>query len=573
MLEIDFKAAAAFIEPYNAHVETLSRQLSAIIAESTATAKARAEVASGALKRVAIFYVIAAASVCILVALFAYLMGTRQERLYIAAKRKTEQVEVLLDNSGQGFLAFGADLVVGDEFSQACIEMFAGRPAGRLADELLFPGPDGEGARDLMRAVVERVMAENDMTRRAIILSLLPQEVELNDKVLAIEYRALGDGSIMLVVTDVTEARHLAREVERERQRLEMIVAAVSDGQEFFDAVEDFRRFSGWELDALLGSDAEATAKFDEVYRQVHTFKGTFSQFSFHHLPLALHRVEETLMALGERDGGPDPELIRDAMAAARFPDRLEDDLRVIRDVLGDVFVEGRGTVSLSVVEAKRLEQLATHLAGLAVPEARELIDRLAALRKVSLKSALADFDRLVQRVAERCDKEVAPLSVQGDDVLLPPDRLQPFLRALGHVFRNAVDHGIETPEERLAAGKDEVGRVFCTISNLGQAIRIEIADDGAGIDRDALRQRLAALGEDDAAMLSGEALIQQVFADGVSTRPDVSEISGRGIGLAAVRGTVESLGGEVRLASEPGRGTRFIFVIPNRDNSAEEAA
>ncbi|MGE5503069.1 MAG: ATP-binding protein [Actinomycetota bacterium] len=567
MLEIDFKTSFAFISPYNAHVDGLSRQLSAIIAESTVTAKARAETASEALRRVAYAYVIAAVLVSILVSLFVHASGRRQDVLYRAARVKTEQVETLLDNSGQGFLSFGPDMVVDDGYSRACEEMFGTTPAGRAADELLFPGPDAADRRTLLRAVTAKALGEPEPIRRAIILSLLPGEIALGGKILETEYKALDNGSIMLVATDVTEARWLARQVERERRRLEIVVAAVSDSHDFFMALDDVRRFLADEVEAVLQAHAPTEA-LDVIYREIHTFKGTFNQFGFDALPGALHALEGRLQELRDAGQPPEPAQLRDAIRGAELPAALDADLDGIREVLGDGFLESRGMVSLPLEEFRRLEDMARGLARASGDgAAAELLRRIEALRKVSLKVVLADFDPLVRRIAERCGKEMAPLVVEGDDVLVLPEVFQPLFRALAHVFRNAVDHGVEPPEQRLAAGKDEAGQIRCTVTAGEGRIRIDIADDGAGIDVEALRARAQAAG------LSPDPGVELIFADGISTRPDVSEVSGRGVGLAAVRTAVRRLGGEVTVHSRHGAGTLFSFTLPDRADASAEAA
>ncbi|MBI5165078.1 MAG: sensor histidine kinase [Magnetospirillum sp.] len=563
MLDIDFKTAVAFVEPYNRHVDALSRQLSDIIADSTRTAKVRAETASDALRRVAYSYVVAAVTVSILVALFGYASGRRQEVLYKAARQKSEQVNTLLDNSGQGFLSFGADLIVAEGHSRACTEMLGIPPAGRAADALLFSGRDDE-AGALMRLVVAKALAEPEPDRQAVLLSLLPAEITLGDKTLAVEYRPLGNGALMLVLTDVTEARSLARQVERERKRLEMIVAAVSDGHDFFGALAELRRF--------VGEDMAAPQPLATVYRQVHTFKGTFSQFSFQHLPAALHALEHRLQAMSEAPETADAAAIRRALSDADCPGALERDLAAIRDVLGEDFLAGEGTIQLSMAQFKRIEHLAARLAE-SDPAADGLCEALAALRTVPLKAALADYAPLVGRLAERCDKDIAPLVVEGDEVSVPAETYHPFLRALGHVLRNAVDHGIEAPDVRLDLGKDPTGRIVCSVHNSADAVRIDIADDGAGLDLAALRRAAAARLGDAAAGLSDERIADVVFADGLSTAAAISDLSGRGVGLAAVRSAAEALGGTASVVSRRHQGTRFIFNLPHRQRRPAEAA
>jgi signal transduction histidine kinase len=572
MLEIDFQTSIAFIAPYNTQVDGLSQQLSAIIADSTTKAKLRADKATEALRRVAYYFAAAAASVSILVAMFGYLSGKRQEFLYRAAREKDREVHILLDNSGQGFMSFGADMVVGAGVSRACEEMFGGNPAGRRACLLLFPGD--EAARSLMRTVVAKAAAEPNALRRSMLLSLLPTEVSVRGKTLAVEYRPLDTGRIMLVATDVSEARALALQVEQQRQRQEMIVAVITEGADVRSAIADFRHFIRDETAAAKGAAAVGTELIERIFREVHTFKGTFGQFSFRHLPDALHRLETTLQAQREAATPPSAAQVRAILAEADCLAHLEADLAGLRQALGADVVDGEGVITLSAAAFRQLEDLA-RTAAARDPEARPLLHHLTTLRQTPLKTALADFDRLIQRVAERCEKEVAPLEINGDDVFVEPDSHMSFLRSLGHVFRNAVDHGIESPDVRLAAGKDEAGHIRVTITaGRDGSIAIAIADDGAGLDVEALRLRTASVaGEAGQPQLSDAELLDQIFTDGISTRAEVTDLSGRGVGLAAVRAAVHDLGGSVQVSSQPGQGTLFHFNLPGRTRSASEAA
>lgn len=462
---------------------------------------------------------------------------------------KSSQVSALLDNSGQGFLSFGPDLVVEPEFSQACLTVFGGSPAGRPVDELLCQ--DSAAGRETLRACVQAAFDDDDPLRRHLYLSLLPEEIVVGDKALKTEFRML-ERAIMAVVTDVTEEKALAAQVERERGRLEMIVAAVTCGNDFFDAVADFRDFA--RDGAAPWSNGGGKAP---LYRAIHTFKGTFNQFGFHHVTQALHAVESSLQAL--------PEHARGVEAAALAFDRdwnalLDTDLETVTSSLGEDFMARRGFVAIPPDQARRFELFARGL--LSKAEAPKVLEEIAAIRTVSLKQGLAEYDKLIQQVSRRLEKAVAPLEISGGDIRVDPETMGPFLRSLGHVFRNAVDHGIEHPDTRLAAGKSEFGIITCAIGGDSDTITIEITDDGGGIDVEGLRQRAAAIiGQD----VSAWGLADLVFAEGVSSRVEATDLSGRGVGMPAVKAAILELGGSVRLDTRPGRGTSFLFRVPAR--------
>lgn len=194
-----------------------------------------------------------------------------------------------------------------------------------------------------------------------------------------------------------------------------------------------------------------------------------------------------------------------------------------------------------------------------------ELKRRALELRTTPLLRIMENLPRLAREVALRGGKAVE-VELRGTELELDRSILDRLYDPLVHVVRNAVDHGLEAPEARRAAGKPEVGRLLVEAVREKDAIRIAVRDDGAGVDVDAVRARAIALGAlhpDLAEDLPAEEVLPLVFRAGLSTAAAVSDISGRGVGMDAVRATLESLGGEVRLASHRGAGTEVSLRVP----------
>lgn len=470
-------------------------------------------------------------------------------------------IRSLMDNVDQGLLTIGPDLAVGDQCSAACAPILGRQPAGRAIDQLLYPGGGGQAA-DL-RATLASIFRETRDFTRQLKLGLLPTEFMIGKRTVQAVYKWLPDtGRLMLVLSDVTENRILAEAVERERRRLEMIVLAVSESREFIDLVQDYQDFITRQLPGLIAAvgDGGGELEMRELYRRIHTYKGLLNQFSFQHSPRTLHQVEERLAK--EKDWN----LFRArfVLQPERLTTELEHDLSSIESTLGEGYLRSGGVVNLPTDRVRALEEMAHRLlAGEAwragPPELRRLLLALVDLRSLDLRASLSLHVRAAQALAERLEKDLAPIYVQGESVLLPPDRYADFLRSLVHVFRNAVDHGIESPDERLEAGKPAAGHITCSIRDVGNELELSIGDDGRGIDRAALEGKLAAVGLDAA----GWSLADLVFHEGLSSRDQATEISGRGIGLAAVRAELERVGGRVMVSSEPGQGTLFLFHIP----------
>jgi chemotaxis protein histidine kinase CheA len=189
--------------------------------------------------------------------------------------------------------------------------------------------------------------------------------------------------------------------------------------------------------------------------------------------------------------------------------------------------------------------------------------DAAMGLAMVPVHRVLTGFAAMVRELAAGTDKEVV-LRAVGTDVELDARVLDGVADALRHLITNAVDHGCEPAAQRLRAGKPREATVVVAARLAGASVVIEVSDDGAGIDEEGLRRRAIDLGLLPAdSTAAGPPLLRVLFEPGFSTRDDVTETSGRGVGLDVVRSAVEALGGAVELETTPGEGTRFVLTLP----------
>ena len=210
-------------------------------------------------------------------------------------------------------------------------------------------------------------------------------------------------------------------------------------------------------------------------------------------------------------------------------------------------------------VEGERLRAGLTQLERIV----RELQESVMRVRMVPISFVFSRFPRMVRDLSHRLGKRVE-LRMSGGETELDKTVLEKIGDPLVHLVRNCVDHGVEMPDERLAAGKSAGGTVQLTACHRGSNIQVEVRDDGGGLKRDRILAKARAnglLGQDETP--GDEDIDQLIFRAGFSTAEQATDVSGRGVGMDVVRRNVEGLGGSIEVRSEAGRGSSFTITLP----------
>jgi two-component system chemotaxis sensor kinase CheA len=195
--------------------------------------------------------------------------------------------------------------------------------------------------------------------------------------------------------------------------------------------------------------------------------------------------------------------------------------------------------------------------------QTRDLQESVMSIRAQPVRTVFSRLPRLVRDLADKLGKD-ARLVMTGEDVEVDTTVIEELYEPLVHMLRNSMDHGIETPEARAAAGKPKVGSLVLSAEHRGGRVRITLTDDGRGIDRAVVLRKarekgLVAEGEE----LAPEQIDALIFHPGFSTAAQVSSVSGRGVGMDVVRQKIQSLGGRCSLTNRPGQGTEFVITLP----------
>lgn len=264
---------------------------------------------------------------------------------------------------------------------------------------------------------------------------------------------------------------------------------------------------------------------------------------------------------------GPLPAAAQPAEPAAPRADKTESQVRVSAGRL-DTLLDQVGEL---VIAQARLTALARRRADPALAAIVEEIERLSAdlrdsamdMRMLPIEQLFSRYRRVVRDLSGDLSKEIA-LVMSGEETELDKTVLDRLGDPLVHIIRNSIDHGIESPDRREAAGKPRCGTLRLSARQSGTEMVITIEDDGAGLDRTRIRDKAVAAGvigpEDD---LAPAQIDQLIFHPGLSTAQSVSNLSGRGVGMDVVKRTIADLHGVIEIDSEPGRGTRFTLRLP----------
>ncbi len=297
--------------------------------------------------------------------------------------------------------------------------------------------------------------------------------------------------------------------------------------------------------------------------------------FSFEFFPPSMPEDEEVVAAepehheapqIAAQKSNPVEAMAAKAESAAAVSATIRVDLdRVDRliDLVGELVIN-EAMLSQRVLEAgiarasgvaMALEEL-EHLT-------REIQDSVMAIRAQPVRSVFQRMPRLVREVAAQTGKQVRLLT-EGEGTEVDKTVIERIADPLTHMIRNAIDHGLESPEKRHAAGKPAEGVVRLTALHRSGRIVLEVADDGAGINRERVKQKAVENGlvAPDATLTDDE-IDNLIFLPGFSTASTVSDISGRGVGMDVVRQSVAALGGRISIASRPGHGSTFTLSLP----------
>lgn len=452
-------------------------------------------------------------------------------------------LNAVFEISGQGFLTFGADLKVDPSNASQITRILGENPGQKDAAELLWENTgDQKDFRDGMALVFA------GKTRPEVVFDLFEKEVRKDANWLRINFRALPNERIMMALTDVSREHALMELQQDEENRKSLILKAVGRKRFFALFVSDARK-----LFERAGKASPLQTDLDSLMREIHTFKGNAAFFGFRRTATAAHELEFHVEEAKVFGTGVDM-----SGRMGLLMDRYMEELGYITEFLGDEWLHTLDSVAVPLPAWLRLERYVRSRYG----QDRQLLAHLMQHRRLPLRDLFAKYPPMAEGLAEQMGKLLKPVIIQGGEFPVLPDRFGPLVQVLVHLVRNMVDHGIEPPREREEAGKLPEGTLQIVLQKGPASWMVTLRDDGRGIRREVVEARAREKGLWKEG-LSDSGVWELLFLPGFSTSEEITEVSGRGVGMGAVKEVVEAMGGSLSLQSVPGKGTEFDIVIP----------
>lgn len=481
-------------------------------------------------------------------------------------RERTKQIQTLLDHADQGFLSFSKDLMVHNQYSKECMNIFSKKIGNIKITDLLFDGDDSN--KEFFEQTLIDLFEDDEETSN-LIISLLPKEFYVNNKYIDVQYKQLDSDRFMLILTDATEQKRLEKELDSDKSILRMVVTSVREKDDLFELLENYESFIKNVKDnvspVLIARDNIA-----KLYIDVHTYKGLFLQKDFINIPKGLHILETKLSEM-LNDISQENRKLLELLDRVKFSKWLENDKNILIKAIGEDFFDDKGNIIVKNSNFDNLENRVKELLKTSTNTLldEEVINSLKMCRYKSLFKQLEQYSKLVERLSITLHKRVNPLVIEGDDTIYTSKELTPFIESLIHIFRNSVDHGIDSAEERIYLKKPEYATISCNMSRVDNNIVIEISDDGAGIDIQYLKKKAKEkniFADVELNKMSEEEIMNIIFNDYFSTSETITTISGRGIGLSSLKYEVNNLGGKIKISTKVNIGTTFTITIPKSE-------
>ena len=463
-------------------------------------------------------------------------------------------MKALLDSLNQAFFVFDQKGICAPFYSKACLDLLSIAPADmKIWDVLKIETSKVEGFKNWLFTVFSELLPFDDL------MPLGPNTIPHAHKSISIEYFPIRNANksiekIVCVGSDVTDLVSAQKQAEHDRDKVQSILKMIQNRREL-------KMFLLETKSQVVTLDKELTKLAqnpsfprDGILRVLHTVKGGAATFSYNDLKESAHILEEKMNPIG----GAPLATLEIQILNSKIQKETASIISFYKDVFGELTATDEQSILLSPKDIENILKLND------VPSLHSFIEERIYTQPVH--ALIAQYPIVIEKTAHLLNKTIGPLAILNDSVRVPLKAFDPFFNSFIHVLRNSVDHGIESPTMRLANGKPERGLLILEFSvqirSGRKNLHIVYKDDGQGVNPTHIRKKLDQL-KIPHSHITDDQVVYFIFNPSFSTRDDVTETSGRGVGLDAVKYEVDLLGGSIKINTQLGTFTEFIFDLP----------
>ncbi|AMN66685.1 ATP-binding protein [Psychrobacter sp. P11G5] len=505
----------------------------------------------------------------------------------LAARRETQEI---MQTVNTGLFLLDKDLNIGQQHSQALNsiigadslagENFANVLRGRISDKDLTT--TRQFVEQLYNPRVKEKLVNDLNPLHKVLLHNTSGEHGSDSRFLDFRFSRVYEDKdiarILVNVNDVSDAVYLEQRLEKERSQndmqIEMLTTILNVNPKIINEFIANTKSHIEKINNVLknpgSTQYELEVKLNSIYREMHSLKGEASALKLHSFTKIASEAEDQLNVLqnqGKLSGNdflPLAVHLDDLLSLSNTIEKLGE--RINRSSPASAANSSAATTPNSVVADSSTPVAETQATNFSMNDL-EVEGNNIDLEEESDNHLLAYYHDFAQDIAARQGKQVQLDSTTLGQVRIP-ERLRNTVKEISiQLLRNAVVHGIETPDIRQSVGKPAVGTIGLEMQSSGQDFVVTLQDDGQGIDYDSIREKLVKEGRFDvqeASQLDHSGLLKQLFSSGFSTKENADEDGGRGVGLDIIKAQVKEYDGKLNINSEYGKMTRFVITLPN---------
>ena len=539
----------------------------------------------------------------------------------VELSQSNKEIRDILDNMSQAIFTIDEDLNFNSQHSKYAFEIFGKLSfAGENLLEVFFKNEDQQNDKKNMHAWLKKVFEDNDIIWENIEALQPVREVKIKSlnekgksvaKFIQVEFQPIKDDNfrftkLMVIVQDITEKKSLEEEIENKekeyKDNINQIVEIIKMDQELF---QDFIKECSDQLLNFepklieLKDNGENGELVNDLFRIMHTIKGNARIFNLERIAGEAHAIENIFSSIRKGESVMDDELLDDTFKKIdHFNTLFKETLDIYNKIInskntdqGKLRKEDGQSAESEVIKVKveqldKLTEMVGRIDCLALENIRDsatkaldsqkieqmesllkdMMKHLQELRRITIGKLFNRFPRMVRDISNELGKKVKFVAT-GDNIEVDRNIFDRIADPLIHLIRNSLDHGIEKPEERISMGKPEEGVIEVIVSSTNSELLVEINDDGKGLDVDRIKAKAVTKGlitPEKALSMTDDEAVNMIFLPGFSTSENVSDISGRGVGMDVVKTFVEEkLRGTVMLESKKNKGLKVTLKVP----------